>query len=673
MRTSLILLLLMLLAVPAAAAELHADFSRLPERVWIGPEFWANPMEDWRLGAGRLECTSPGPNRNVHVLTRQLGKDSGTLTMSVRLGRLDPGKAVGSAGFRVGIQDQIDDYRARLIYGQGIDAGITTDGSLFVASQTAPRAVPPDLVARELELRLSARPGKEGQVVLTLSAIDPASGKEVGTVSTDQVRQSQLAGNLALVNNHPGKSPVKGEGARFWFNHWKIAGSRVEAHDDRAFGPILWSMYTLSRGVLKMTAQMPPLGAGDSQTVRLQLRQEDDWKTVGQARIDPLSCTATFRVAGWDDRRDVPYRLAYQAARPDGSKKEHFHAGTVRRDPVDQESLVVAGFTGNADYGFPNRELVRNLKLQDPDLLFFSGDQIYEYVGGYGIIRTPADRACLNYLRKWFLVGLAFGDLMRDRPTVAIPDDHDVYQGNIWGNGGNPVTLAEHERGGYVQPADMVNAVHRTQCAHLPDPFDPTPIQQGISVYYCELVYGRVSFAILADRMFKSGPRGTVATWSGRPDHLMDPKVRFARWTSRGFNFWGSGRRSSCGSGRLTGAGPTSSVFSPRPSSATWPTTTALPRPTWWPTWTPTAGRNPPATAPSTRCAAASPSTLPATSTSPPSSTTASTKRAMPASPSASPPLPTSIPAAGCPTRKGCRSGTDPPRACPTPATISTV
>jgi len=195
----------------------------------------------------------------------------------------------------------------------------------------------------------------------------------------------------------------------------------------------------------------------------------------------------------------------------------------VRKDPVDKDTLVIAGFTGNTDYGFPNREIVRNVGIHDPDVLFFSGDQIYESVGGYGIIRTPADRAILNYLRKWYMLGWAFGDLMRDRVCICLPDDHDVYQGNIWGNGGNPITMREHERGGYAMHPDFVNAVNRTQTGHHPDLFDPTPIQQDINVFYGDMVYGRVSFAMIADRMFKSGPKGTVATWEGRPDHVKNP------------------------------------------------------------------------------------------------------------------------------------------------------
>ena len=53
---------------------------------------------------------------------------------------------------------------------------------------------------------------------------------------------------------------------------------------------------------------------------------------------------------------------------------------------------------------------------------------------------------------------------------------------------------------------------------------DPTPVQQGISVYYGDMVYGNVGFAILGDRQFKSGPQH-VDTGSGRADHVKGPKL----------------------------------------------------------------------------------------------------------------------------------------------------
>jgi alkaline phosphatase D len=180
-------------------------------------------------------------------------------------------------------------------------------------------------------------------------------------------------------------------------------------------------------------------------------------------------------------------------------------------------------FYRKQDTGFPNLEIVRNVGIQDPDVLFFSGDQIYEDVGGYGIIREGVERPVLNYLRKWYLLGWSFGDLMRDRITVCLPDDHDVYQGNIWGEGGAAMQGGNTSTdGGYIQHPEFVNAVHRTQTSHHPDLPDPDPILQNITPFHGEMIYGRVSFALIADRMFKTGPKA-VATWKGRADHLKDP------------------------------------------------------------------------------------------------------------------------------------------------------
>src|SRR5690606_4556657 len=103
-------------------------------------------------------------------------------------------------------------------------------------------------------------------------------------------------------------------------------------------------------------------------------------------------------------------------------------------------------------------------------------------------------------------------------------DDHDVFQGNVWGEGGKPVPGGnpDHDRGGFVQHPDFINVVFRTNAGHHPPLFDPAPKLQGIDCFFGDMVYGRISFAILEDRYFKSGPAGKVNTWEGRPDHVHD-------------------------------------------------------------------------------------------------------------------------------------------------------
>jgi hypothetical protein len=64
--------------------------------------------------------------------------------------------------------------------------------------------------------------------------------------------------------------------------------------------------------------------------------------------------------------------------------------------------------------------------------------------------------------------------------------------------------------------------VQRCQTWHLPDPYDATPVERDIGVYYTNLRVGGVDFAILEDRKFKSGPEGKIPRLGPRPDHIVD-------------------------------------------------------------------------------------------------------------------------------------------------------
>jgi alkaline phosphatase D len=532
-----------LLGVTAAqpTPEFRSDWDACPDRVWLGQDYWANPLQDWRIAKGRIECTNAAADRNVHVLTRHIGERKGTLDMRVRVGRVEGGAlgtGKGTVGFRIGVQGPLRDYRNSLIYGRGLDAGISGDGALFIGEVRGAKPGAVNLSTDVADLQLTAEPSGANYIV-TLTVRD-VSGRELGLVSKKDVPAGQLVGNLALVCN-AGGAAAAGRGARgranarpdddadnpglaeFWFADWRISGSKVEAHAEHAFGPILFSQYTLCNGVMKLTAQMPPIGALDSQVVRLQIRKASKWSTVGDARIHAEARTATFRVARWDDRKDVPYRLAYTLEFTNGRSEEHFWTGTVRRDPVDQPVITVADVSCNIHQAFPNAAYVENMAKLNPDLLAFTGDQFYESSGGYGIIRTPMDKAMVDYLRKWYMHGWTWRELMRDRPSVSLPDDHDVYQGNLWGESGDGRKTTQ-EAGGYDMAPEWVNVVYRTQTAHHPDPYDPTASKRGTLQYYGPLTYGRVSFAVLADRQYKSGPEGKVPkTDTARGDHVKDP------------------------------------------------------------------------------------------------------------------------------------------------------
>lgn len=262
-----------------------------------------------------------------------------------------------------------------------------------------------------------------------------------------------------------------------------------------------FALYTVNEGVLKLTAQFYPLQAGESRTARLELQRGAEWESSRVVTINEDSWTAHFRVEDWDQSRDVRYRVTHEGGA--------VYEGLIRRNPDEKDEIVVAAFTGNSntDRG-PREDIIRNLKHQDPDLLFFSGDQVYDHH---------------DHLAAWLLFGRQFGEIIRDRPTITIPDDHDVGQGNLWGENGKVAKLEGGADGGYVKPPDYVNQVQRAQTSHLPDPVDPTPVGQGIGVYYTALQLGGIDFAIIEDRKWKTGPAGLIPQQGPRPDHVNDP------------------------------------------------------------------------------------------------------------------------------------------------------
>lgn len=264
---------------------------------------------------------------------------------------------------------------------------------------------------------------------------------------------------------------------------------------------VAFALYTVADNTLKLTAQLYPLYPKESRTVVLEVEQDGDWVKVGEQSVNDLGWCTTFRVSHWDSKRDVAYRVSHL----DGSTYE----GTIRRDPVDKAEIVVASLScnSNKDRG-PRTSYVRNLKHHDPDLVFFAGDQSYDHK---------------QHTAAWLKFGLQFREVFRHRPCVTIPDDHDIGQGNLWGEGGKKAKRNAGDDGGYFFHPEYVRMVERAQCGHLPDPYDPTPIEQGIGVYYTSLKVGGVDFAILEDRKFKSGPNGKIPRMGPRPDHINDP------------------------------------------------------------------------------------------------------------------------------------------------------
>jgi hypothetical protein len=521
-----------------------AAWNTSADRRWVGPGFWANRLQDWYVGDGRLESRAALPLRTVHLLTRRLSPSDGRLELSATFGplsRATPDSGNSSAGVLLGAGRDLDYRAAALIHhahgpSAGLYAGVDTDGRLFlrdleddgrtIIATDTPRG-PLDSVS----ITVTARPqGTEYEVVVRAALWNTA--RDTIRVTTGGIAPERLVGNVALVSDSRGDA-----GTTFWFSTFGGRGSKLEVHDDRTAGPILGTQYTLSRGTLKVTAQLMPIGADDPRTARFEVRRGGEWQAVAMADVVIPGYTATFAVPDWDAADDTPVRVTYALAAADGTATPYEYRGLVRREPLGKDTIVVAAFTGNHNVAegvdrerfdwatrvwFPHADIVRHVQAHAPDLLFFSGDQVYE---GASPTRADFEQPYEDYLYKWYLWLWAFGDLTAEIPAVTIPDDHDVFHGNVWGAGGRATPpgasgAEAQDAGGYKLSADWVNMVQRTQTSHLPGPYDPTPVEQDIGVYYTDVLYGGVSFAVIEDRKFKSAPKPLLPNarvWNGWP------------------------------------------------------------------------------------------------------------------------------------------------------------
>ena len=159
---------------------------------------------------------------------------------------------------------------------------------------------------------------------------------------------------------------------------------------------ICFALYTVHNKTLKLTAQFYPLKEGESRKARLEIKRDGEWIKVGDTNIIERGWTAPFRVNNWDDTLQIPYRVRHG--------KNAQYEGIIQKNPTHKDEFIMAGFTGNSinpNHGgdIPKKDLVDNIKKINPDLLFFSGDQVYDHRRHYA---------------AWLKFGRDFGEIIRN-------------------------------------------------------------------------------------------------------------------------------------------------------------------------------------------------------------------------------------------------------------------
>lgn len=322
----------------------------------------------------------------------------------------------------------------------------------------------------------------------------------------------------------------------------------------RRFGPVFWTQYTLTHNVLRLLAHVAPLHVGRTRiTAELLLAGRGQYDTSRlfskrKASVDPLSGTALFVIRRWrsDEDRRYGVRVRWWSSGT-GEMEEHTWEGVIRAEPMrTKRHIRLAAFSCDHGYMFPHATMRNDVRRMKPDILFFAGDQIYETYDGVRVDPwgDPAEVQVLDFLRRWWRFGLTWRDVLRDRPSIILPDDHDVFQGNLWGGGGRRLKRYKpYKHGGYQMPARFVAAVERAHVATLPPPprglglENMTLPMPMLRPYFTSFVYAGLGFAVLEDRKFKTGPL-SLPWWlrrtGGRRASLLGrAQERFVRRWSR--------------------------------------------------------------------------------------------------------------------------------------------
>ncbi|UBM57473.1 alkaline phosphatase D family protein [Marinilongibacter aquaticus] len=484
-----------------------SDWQNWPNMPWVGPEFWANRLQDWEIKEGKLLCNLTGPRRNVHFMPAFVDEKTQAFSVSTDLELLNTKLSDCCFGIEIGSKGPFEDYRSAAVFGKGLAIGINGNQELVIGNTPISKLSRP---AKTLSLKIDAIK-KNAEFLLSVALSDAATKRELVQIKDYPVKAEEMRGSISLLADHREKE-IR-EIPSVAFQNFALQSETLNSNSERIYGPICFAQYTLHQGKLKLTAQLTPAADIPGTKVYLETKESGQWKTLQEGQIYPKARAVNFMVDNWTQTEAIPYRVVLQIPLHSGLV-DYTYAGSIAQEPIDKNEIKTAVFSCNFHYGFPDNDVVENMEFLDPDIVLFLGDQFYEGTGGFGVdYHGTLEKTSLDYLRKWYMFGWSYRSLFQHRPCAIIPDDHDVYHGNVWGEAGKAADTSKklvyevQDSGGYKMSPDWLNMIQFTQTSHLPDAFDPRPVKRGIGVYYTEWKYGGISFAILEDRKFKSAPK----------------------------------------------------------------------------------------------------------------------------------------------------------------------
>ncbi len=178
---------------------------------------------DWQLNDGRIEVVQGGRGHELQLLSHQMRSGNGRFRMSVRTGALrDPSQQsnLGATGFRFAVTGAMpEEYRSNLFGSNGVNAGITTDGRLFVGNKFSSDSINAShLEDIRLEIEINCRGANAEATInaLPVSGSNRPLGSFSATVKSDPLIGCRTIQCLSPCWGHRRFSILVSRLVRFW-------------------------------------------------------------------------------------------------------------------------------------------------------------------------------------------------------------------------------------------------------------------------------------------------------------------------------------------------------------------------------------------------------------------------------------------------------------------------
>jgi len=360
--------------------QFKSNWHNWPEMKWVGPKYWGNRLQDWRLKNGMAICNITAENRTLQLLTLQKTDDFSPLVVSVVINLLNENivpEDEGCLGLRLGCKGPFDDYRSAAVFGKGLNIGLNPSGKLQVGDQFFET----NLVRIPNNYKLvAAFSPSENIYLLTVSIFDPITDQLIHAQENIIVPGKSVEGNFALLADVKSQTNNKSQPS-VGFSDWSISSNQLVSNKEQLYGPICFAQYTLHNNKLKLTAQLAPIEEIKDHAVILQFKEQGIWKTRINAKLEHIGRAVNFEVENWNTNSDVPYRIMLEIPLKNETH-QYTYEGTIAKEPMEKDVVSAAVFSCNFHYGFPDNDVHENVSKLNPDIILFLGDQFYEATGG---------------------------------------------------------------------------------------------------------------------------------------------------------------------------------------------------------------------------------------------------------------------------------------------------